>query len=256
MILFFRLWTNLIPVAAERIPLNCQQSESETKSTNDEAHSRDDSEYIGVLGITSSSDENSDDDIKTVPSSSEENAEQQEKDELELELEDQLSDSSNSVVNTKVDQPAWRSSLSCKHAQMLEYTEFGKEEHSTSNSSTTTKDDPTVQKAMKTTAPEVKKWRETINLELQTLTKKKTWKCVNKSTVFWKAKSKRKRFFIHTHVILRIKRNAERNVQNFKARVVFGAYTQRPSIDFNNFHAPVVDFSVVLLVLNITLQHN
>lgn len=78
---------------------------------------------------------------------------------------------------------------------MLTYTQIEKKALYTTHFSVTMSDDSTVQEAMKATAPDVEKWREIITLELQTLTEKKTYKCVNESTVFWKSKSKPERFF-------------------------------------------------------------
>lgn len=55
---------------------------------------------------------------------------------------------------------------------------------------------------------------------------------------------------------MRIKRISDGNVQKFKARVITRGKTQRPSADFNNAYAPVGDFIVVLLVLNISLPRD
>lgn len=56
--------------------------------------------------------------------------------------------------------------------------------------------------------------------------------------------------------ILRIKRNADRSVDRYKAHLVAKDFTQRKGIDFHATFSPIVKLTTVCIVLSVVLHYN
>lgn len=108
----------------------------------------------------------------------------------------------------------------------------------------TTSDEPTLREAFSASATEKSLWEAAIQDELKTLDAKGTW-ILDDSPASQP---------LPTHVIFKVKRNADGSVQRFKARVVAGGNHQTFGQDYMETYAPVVSFSVVGLFLYLTLS--
>lgn len=102
-------------------------------------------------------------------------------------------------------------------------------------------------------------WKKSILLELQTLKEIGTW------TEYGNFHTKTSRFrtrgpngeaILPSQVVLRIKRNEKGYPTKFKARVVAGGNFQIPGEDFDTVFSPVVDFTLVLIILTVVVQYN
>lgn len=121
----------------------------------------------------------------------------------------------------------------------------------------TTADEPTVRQAMNATRDEAELWRKAIYTELETLKTKGTWKlCGNLSGKISRIRSRGRKgeVILPTHVVLKVKRNENGLPIKFKARVVAGGNFQVPGQDFEGVYSPVIDFTLVLILLAATVQ--
>lgn len=110
----------------------------------------------------------------------------------------------------------------------------------------TTSDDPTLKEALSATVDEQGLWNLAIDDEFCSLDGKETWiedDCPKSHP-------------LPTHVILKVKRLANGQVDRFKARVVAGGNYQVYGENYMETHAPVVAFSVVRVFLYIALVRN
>ena len=114
----------------------------------------------------------------------------------------------------------------------------------------TTTDEPSMDEAMSATPSEVQLWLKAIEKELSDLKNMGTWKPIGP---LWKLKSLNKKA-LPTHIILKIKRNEYGLPMKFKARLVAGGNLQVMGRDVDNVYAPVVDYSIILLILAISHQ--
>lgn len=120
----------------------------------------------------------------------------------------------------------------------------------------TTGDEPSVKEAMNATYPEVLLWKQAITDELDTLERKGTWSVAGSLShpkMYVRSNGKHDEVVLPSHVVLKVKRDADGNPSRFKARVVAGGNLQIPGKDFNAVYAPVVDFTAVLSALNLSL---
>ena len=109
-----------------------------------------------------------------------------------------------------------------------------------------TSDEPTLREAMSTPPEERSLWMQAIEDELDSLHAKHTWTPDNSPG------SKP----LPTHVVLKVKRNADGSVDRFKARIVAGGNFQQYGTDYFDTYAPVVDFAMVRAFLYMALVHN
>ena len=107
----------------------------------------------------------------------------------------------------------------------------------------TTSDDPTVREAMNASPEESELWSKAIEDEFSSLDDKETWEPDDDP----QAKP------LPTHIVLKVKRDKEGDVDRFKARVVAGGNHQTHGEDYFDTYAPVVHFSVVRIFLYIAV---
>ena len=86
-------------------------------------------------------------------------------------------------------------------------------------------------------------WQAAIDAEMASLVEKNTW--IQDDSPSAQP--------LPTHVILKIKRDADGNVDRFKARVVAGGNFQTYGKDYMETYAPVAPFCLVRLFLYLTL---
>jgi hypothetical protein len=110
----------------------------------------------------------------------------------------------------------------------------------------TTSDEPTLREAMKASPQEQALWLQAIEEEFDALDCKGTWVPDLKSH----------KQALPTHVILKVKRNADGSVERFKARIVAGGNHQQFGQDYFETYAPVVDFAIVRVFLYIAVCSN
>lgn len=113
----------------------------------------------------------------------------------------------------------------------------------------TTTDMPSINEAMNSTNSEIILWEKAIEEELEALNNMGTWEKVSKHVL-------KENRALPSHIILKIKRNENGLPERFKARVVAGGHLQVMGRDCEDVYAPVVDYSMVLLTLAISLQMN
>jgi hypothetical protein len=105
-------------------------------------------------------------------------------------------------------------------------------------------DSPTLKEALNSS--QKLHWIEAISEELESLREADTWENVPSAPPG-------KRVF-PSKFVLKIKRNADRTVERYKARLVFMGNFQRQNIDFFETYSPVVDFTAVRTALTIACQ--
>jgi Reverse transcriptase (RNA-dependent DNA polymerase) len=110
----------------------------------------------------------------------------------------------------------------------------------------TTSDEPTLREAMKVSPQEQGLWPQAIEEEFDALDCKGTWV----------PDLKPHKQALPTHVILKVKRNADVSVERYKARIVAGGNHQQFGQDYFETYAPVVDFSIVRVFLCIAVCSN
>lgn len=115
----------------------------------------------------------------------------------------------------------------------------------------TTSDDPTVRKAMSSTAQERDLWLKAIQDEFNGLEERGTWKVAGSLRQNFKNAN-----VLPSHIILRIKRNESGHPIRFKARIVVGGNHQVKGRDFDSVYSPVVSFTTVLIVLAMAEQYS
>ncbi len=118
----------------------------------------------------------------------------------------------------------------------------------------TTSDEPTVEEALSSTPQEIEEWYQAIKQELDGLDEMRTWKQVGTVASFKESNKGVK--LLPTQIILRIKRDEHGSPSRFKARLVAGGNLQIVGQDVDQVYAPVVDYSIVLLLLAIGKQYN
>ena len=106
-------------------------------------------------------------------------------------------------------------------------------------------DTPTLKEALQRDDRDL--WVQAISEELEALHKAKTWELVDRP---------KNVKVLPSQFILRIKRNSRGEIDRYKARLVALGNLQRPHIDFEETYAPVVDFTVVRVVLVLVLTQN
>jgi hypothetical protein len=113
------------------------------------------------------------------------------------------------------------------------------------NFDVTASDEPTLREAMKSSPQEQALWLQAIDEELDALYCKGTWVPDLKSH----------EQALPTHIILKVKRNADGSVERFKARIVAGGNHQQFGQDYFETQAPV-DFAIVRVFLYIAVCSN
>lgn len=108
----------------------------------------------------------------------------------------------------------------------------------------TTGDDPTLTDAMRSSPEEREAWLNAIDEE---------WKSIKENGT-WIEDDEPQGVPLPTHVVLNIKRNSERQVDRFKARIVAGGNHQTYGVDYIETYAPVIDFSLVRMFLCLLLS--
>jgi hypothetical protein len=107
------------------------------------------------------------------------------------------------------------------------------------NFDVTTSDEPTLREAMKASPQEQALWLQAIEEEFDALDCKGTWVPVLKSH----------KQALPTHIILKVKRNADGSVDQLKARIVAGGNHQQFGQDYFETYAPAVNFAIVRVFL-------
>lgn len=105
----------------------------------------------------------------------------------------------------------------------------------------TTSDEPPLKEAMKATTEEVMKWPAAIDEAFNSVDAKETWELSSAS----------ESTKLPTHVVLKIKQNADGSNDHFKARVVAGGNFEVYEKDYMETYAPVVLFTLVRVFLYI-----
>ena len=105
-------------------------------------------------------------------------------------------------------------------------------------------DSPTLKQALKSSSRE--NWIEAISEEFESLQEADTWKIVD-------LPPPGKRIF-PSKFVLKIKRNSDRTIERYKARLVLLGHLQQKDIDFFETYSPVVDFTAVRIALVIACQ--
>lgn len=109
--------------------------------------------------------------------------------------------------------------------------------------SITTSDEPTLGEALQATAKEHEAWTSAIHEEFSSLETKEMWQL--DSTPGVKP--------LPTHIVLKVKRDGQGEVDRFRARIVAGGNHQRYGEDYMETYAPVVQFSLVRFFLCLAL---
>lgn len=107
----------------------------------------------------------------------------------------------------------------------------------------TTSDDPMLREALSATPEERDMWESAINEEFQYLDSKHTWTPDDNPAAQP----------LPTHVMLKVKRKSDGNVERFKARVVAGGNLQTYGENYKETYAPVVSFALVRIFLYLVL---
>ena len=105
-------------------------------------------------------------------------------------------------------------------------------------------DSPTLKQALKSSSKE--HWVEAISEEFESLQEADTWDIVSHPPPG-------KRIF-PSKFVLKIKRNSDRTIERYKARLVLLGHLQQKDIDFFETYSPVVDFTAVRIALVIACQ--
>lgn len=166
------------------------------------------------------------------------------------------------VVHVEItDQPAESSDRPRRNTRAPQYLTYEgvKKACSVISFLITTSDEPSVNEAMNATFQEAKLWKEAIEAELSTLSQKETWKPVGKIPQMKGRYGLKADPITHVDILpsfvkLKIKRDEEGYPVKFKARVVAGENFQIFGKDFDSVYAPVIDFSIVLLMLCIAIS--
>ena len=90
-------------------------------------------------------------------------------------------------------------------------------------------------------------WIEAISAELESLHKADTWEMMDRP---------RDTKVLPSQFVLKVKRDAHGRVDKYKARSVALGNLQRPNLDYIETYAPVVDFTVVRIVIVVALTQN
>lgn len=109
--------------------------------------------------------------------------------------------------------------------------------------SITTSDEPSLHEALKSTPEERDLWQSAVQDELASLENMQTWERDDSPAAQP----------LPTHVVLKVKRQSNGNVERFKARIVAGGNHQTYGNDYMETYAPVVSFAMVRLFLYLAL---
>jgi hypothetical protein len=105
-------------------------------------------------------------------------------------------------------------------------------------------DSPTLKQALKPSSKE--NWIEAISEEFESLQEADTWDNVD-------LPPPGKQIF-PSKFVLKIKRNSDRIIERYKAKLVLLGHLQQKDIDFFETYSPVVDFTAVKIALAIACQ--
>jgi Reverse transcriptase (RNA-dependent DNA polymerase)/gag-polypeptide of LTR copia-type/GAG-pre-integrase domain/Integrase core domain len=107
-------------------------------------------------------------------------------------------------------------------------------------------DTPTLKQALN--SPHREQWIEAISEEMESLNEAQTWDLLSNAP-------QGKKIF-PSKFVLKVKRNSDRTVERYKARLVLLGHLQRKDIDYFETYSPVVDFTAVRIALVIACQQN
>lgn len=95
-------------------------------------------------------------------------------------------------------------------------------------------------------SPQSNEWKLAIEEELDNLERLKTWEI---------AKLPRDRDYVDSKWVFKIKRDENGQITTYKARLVAKEFNQREGIDYTQTYAPVASFSIVRLLLAISVTY-
>jgi Reverse transcriptase (RNA-dependent DNA polymerase) len=110
---------------------------------------------------------------------------------------------------------------------------------------THTPDSPTISSAGASTNKD--KWLEAIDKEVSALEDAGTWTMVPHQPGM---------NILRSHLVLKAERDTASAIIKYKARLVAGKDAQAHGLDFDQSYAPVVDFTVVRVILSIAAREN
>jgi Reverse transcriptase (RNA-dependent DNA polymerase) len=122
------------------------------------------------------------------------------------------------------------------------YTDTGMESFRSRNP---TPDSPTISSALASTNKD--KWLESVDKEVSALEDAGTWTMVPHQPGM---------NILHSHLVLKAKRDTAGAIIKYKARLVLGGDAQVHGLDFYQSYAPVADFTVVRIILSIAAREN
>jgi hypothetical protein len=102
-------------------------------------------------------------------------------------------------------------------------------------------DSPTLKQALKSAKREL--WIQAISEELESLNQARTWDAVPYPPVEVRV--------FPSYFVLKVRRNSDCTIEQYKARLVLLGHLQRPEIDYFETYAPFVDFTAVRTALAI-----
>jgi hypothetical protein len=102
-------------------------------------------------------------------------------------------------------------------------------------------DMPSAMEALKSEGAD--KWMEAIHSELASLREMRTWELIDKKEVPADAR------ILPCNLVLKVKRHEDGTVERYKARVVILGNLQQVGVDYDLTFAPVIDFTIVRLML-------
>jgi Reverse transcriptase (RNA-dependent DNA polymerase) len=94
------------------------------------------------------------------------------------------------------------------------------------------------------------KWMEAIHSELVSLREMRTWELVDKKEVPGDAR------ILPCKLVLKIKTHEDGTIERYKARVVVLGNLQQVGVDYDLTFAPVIDFTIVRLMLAVASRRD
>lgn len=95
-------------------------------------------------------------------------------------------------------------------------------------------------------SPQAKQWKRAIKEELDSLVQRKTWE----NTVLPEGKR-----CIGCKWVFKTKIDADGKISRYKARLVAQGFTQEKGIDYDETYSPVINFSVIRLLLALSTEY-
>jgi len=95
--------------------------------------------------------------------------------------------------------------------------------------------------------PQATKWKRAIEEELNSQEDRQTWKVT---------KLPEGRKCIGCRWIFKIKTDSDGKIQQYKARLIAQGFSQQRGIDYNETYSPVANFSLIRLLLALTVQRH